>query len=485
MKRNRSIQVTLVVGLGGALALLCILIGITTYRMVRRGLVAEFDYALLSKARAIASLVQIKANGELEFDFSGEAMREFSFRHRQEYFEIRYLNGRLLEKSESLGERELPRIVIVNDKPTFLDVPLPDGQPGRAVCLTFYPALDHEDEQENRRHQEMLEEATLTSVTLSLTLARERSTLDQRLNSTLGALAAGNVFLIVAAVGVVVGVVRWALRPLHSLAAFAESVTAEKLNLRIPATGLPEELVPVAERLNDLLKRLQDAFERERRYSTDVAHELRTPLAEIRTSLEVGLLVAEDHSALRRGAQEALEAVKQAEELVSTLLWLARCEKEATFESLESVSFVAAWEAIRESTEKQAQKRGIELAIAMEPEATVPARPSLLVACLRNIVENAVEYTPNKCKVEIAAGIEDGHAYCSVRNPAPHLTDEDIERLFEPFWRKDAARSDRTHSGLGLTITRSLCKLMGLTVTAKLDPNGWLAVSMSRKHTRS
>ncbi|AXA36055.1 MAG: hypothetical protein D6691_05390 [Candidatus Hydrogenedentota bacterium] len=482
MKRNRSIQATLVVGLVGALALLCILIGITTYRMVRRGLVGEFDYALLSKARAIASLVQIKANGELEFDFSGEAMREFSFRHPQEYFEIRYLDGQVLEKSESLGDHELPQIV--NDKPTFLDVPLPDGQSGRAVCLTFHPAWDHEDEEETRSHQEMPEEVAPTSVTLSITLARERGTLDQRLNATLGALAVGNVLLIVAAVGVVVGVVRWALRPLHSLAAFAESVTAEKLNLRISATGLPEELVPVAQRLNDLLKRLQDAFERERRYSTDVAHELRTPLAEIRTSLEVGLLVPEDHSALRGGAQEALEAVKQAEELVSTLLWLARCEKEATLESLEAVSFVAAWEAIRESIEKQAEKRCIELAVAMDSEATVPARPSLLVACLRNIIENAVEYTPDKCKVEIAAGIEDGLAYCRVRNPAPHLTDEDVERLFEPFWRKDTSRSDRTHSGLGLTITRSLCKLMGLSVTAKLDPDGWLAISICPQRAR-
>lgn len=469
----RSIRRRLVVSLLVGSGLLVLAAGLGASVIVTRHLRNEFDQALVAKARALVTLTG-QHQGEVEIDFADELMPEFEAREQPEYFQLRLADGTLLERSHSLGERDLPRSTGLSSAPVYRDLQLPDGRPGRLVEIAFVPQT--EEGESEAALDPAAPPGRLRSAVLSVARGRERLEALIRWLYTAGL---GTTALLLAGIAALVhGTVRRELAPLEEIGRQVQALDAERLDSRVAIQPPVRELSPVVEQLNGLLARLEAAFERERRFSSDVAHELRTPVAELRSLADVGARWPEDRDAVQAFFEDARNIARQMERTVATLLSLARCE--GGIEGIEHSTFIIS-DLIHETwAPLAAEAAARDLRFDLEaPAAPIASDREKLRLILFNLLSNAVTHSPAGSGISCTARTENGRLEITVANPAPQMTAADLPFLFERFWRKDAARSNSRHAGLGLSLARSFATLLGFDLTAHLLPDRQLALRLA------
>jgi two-component system, OmpR family, sensor kinase len=236
--------------------------------------------------------------------------------------------------------------------------------------------------------------------------------------------------------------------------------------------GLPEELRPLAVSLNALLARLSDALNAQRRFTADAAHELRTPLAALK--LQVELVERAPDSAACAAALAELEAgVDRASHLVEQLLTMARLEPEALARNFGGCDLVAlAKDGIVARTALATDKR-IDLGLARAAPVRVHGDAASLSMLLANLLDNALRYTPEGGRIDVAIDDEAGQAVLSVADTGPGIPLHERERVFDRFHRgSDAAGADhRNGSGLGLSIVKRIVDAHGATITLDTGPD--------------
>jgi two-component system OmpR family sensor kinase len=201
---------------------------------------------------------------------------------------------------------------------------------------------------------------------------------------------------------------------------------------RSPETGLPEELRPLAGSLNALLARLDDALNAQRRFTADAAHELRTPLAALKLQVEL-VERAPDDGARGAALAELEEGVDRASHLVEQLLAMARLEPEALARNFGDCDLVAIAKDVIVSRATLAADRKIDLGLARS--ATVRARgdAASLSMLLANLLDNALRYTPEGGRIDVAIDDDAGHAILSVADTGPGIPASERERVFDRF----------------------------------------------------
>ncbi|MFZ9039447.1 MAG: sensor histidine kinase N-terminal domain-containing protein, partial [Gammaproteobacteria bacterium] len=249
-----------------------------------------FDTALFDKAHALISLTELDEEG-LEFDFAEEGvMLEFQAGEAMQYYQLWERGAELLIKSPSLGDADLPLLGTDPGLHQFADLILPDGRKGRLIEINFMPRVEIEDDEDDEDYAEEIPPAQ----PITMVYARERESLDATL-FTIGS----TIFGVILAVLMLAGLLTWwlvgsGLSPLSRLARQVSDIDESSLDARLTHDGKQSiEIAPIEDQLNHLLERLQSAFEREKRFSSNVAHELRTPLSELKTLAEVAAMVPE------------------------------------------------------------------------------------------------------------------------------------------------------------------------------------------------
>lgn len=275
----------------------------------------------------------------------------------------------------------------------------------------------------------------------------------------------------------VVGVVNTTLRPLARVARAArerDARDAESL-APLPVQGLPEETAPLVGAINSLLGRLAAAFNAQRAFVSDAAHELRSPLTALRLQLDA-LRQAPD-AAAREQAQAALAAgVERASRLVEQLLALARSEPGAAPAARETVDLVELARQVLADAAGTALARAIQVELHSDAPVELNGDREALAVLLRNLVDNALHYSPPGAKVIVAVGREPQGALLTVDDNGPGLTDSERERAFDRFWRRDPGAA--AGSGLGLAIVRSVAERHRAQVTLERSPLGGLRASV-------
>jgi signal transduction histidine kinase len=426
-------------------------------------LVDAFDAALQAKASAVSALVE-ERDGRVRFDFSPEFLRGFGGERPRNYFQIWNSADASLVRSPSLREENLPRRVGERaSRAEYWNVTLPNGRPGRAIGYEFSPQ-GSEGSRSRRSSRE-----------LQLVVASDRDDLNETLGGLLLAVGGCGVLLFAAVWFVVPVVLRRGLAPLDRLGEEVARVDAHSLDARFSVATLPAELRPVGDRLNDLLGRLAASFERERRFSADLAHELRTPIAELRSLAECALKWPESRDP--GSDSDALAIATQMEALVTRMLALARGERgELTVQSgaVEPAGMV---EAVWKVHAKRAAARGVRANFQMA-SGSVNADAVLLRSILHNLLENAADYTPAGGELRVKGEVTPGGYRLQLANLAGEITGGDVARLFDRFWRKEAARSEGKHAGLGLSLSRAFATAMGWRLDAAIDAEGWLVFTL-------
>ncbi|GHI92605.1 MULTISPECIES: ATP-binding protein [Streptomyces] len=275
---------------------------------------------------------------------------------------------------------------------------------------------------------------------------------------------------------VLAGVLGWwlagrALRPVASMTAAARRISEQNLHQRLALTGPDDELHRLADTFDTMLDRLEGAFESQRRFVANASHELKTPLAVQRASIEVGLAdpVTDGIAEVR---EDLLTANREAEQLINALLLLARSDR--GLDETESVDLARTAHAVAAEHTARATRHGVTLDVTAPAPLTVVGNPLLLRHLLANLVHNAVQYNHPGGRVRVR--VEDRTV--TVTNTGPHVPQDRVADLFEPFRRHARDRTATDGHGLGLSIVRSISRAHDAALTAEAGKEGGLTVAL-------
>lgn len=272
------------------------------------------------------------------------------------------------------------------------------------------------------------------------------------------------------------------LRPLDTLTRATRALSESSLDQRIQLAGPRDEVAELADTFDDMLARLQAAFEAERRFVANASHELRTPLAVIRTEVDVTLAdPSTDVEDMRRMGLIVLEATDRADRLLTSLLVLARTQARGV-SAQQPVDLAGIVGFALGAVENERAQR--DLAVTVEgTSAVVRGDPALLDRLVGNLVENAVRHNVKGGWVRIGSGIgtgtADGACWLEVASSGAVIDPETVAELFEPFRQGRRARTTHRGSGLGLSIVRAVAAAHGGTVGATPIPTGGLKVRVT------
>ena len=268
------------------------------------------------------------------------------------------------------------------------------------------------------------------------------------------------------AIGCAVGggwAVRRGLRPLTALRDRAAQVDPGKLDVRMPVDDVPTELVGLSLTLNQMLARLEDAFRRLSQFSSDIAHELRTPISNLMTQTQVTLSQPRAAADYRETLASNAEELERLGRTVSDMLFLAKTDHGLLLPSREPVELRAEVQALFDFYEALALDADVSL--SQEGTATVVGDRLMLRRAIGNLLSNALQHTPAGGRIEVVIGVEDGRACVTVRNDGAPIGAAALPHLFDRFYRVQADRS-HAHSGgdgagLGLAITQAIVQTHG------------------------
>jgi two-component system, OmpR family, heavy metal sensor histidine kinase CusS len=258
-------------------------------------------------------------------------------------------------------------------------------------------------------------------------------------------------------------IARRGIRPMEEMATTARHISSTNLRERILPEGYPVELASLADTFNKMLDRLEQSFERISRFSADIAHDLRTPVNNIRGEAEVALARARTVDEYRDVLGSCLEEAVRLSDLIGDLLFLERAESPLTHLHRAPVNVGELLGSVREYYEASAAEGGISLTTALGTEPVIGRldRP-LIQRAVGNLVANAVAHTPPGGTVMLGANTEDSSIRIEVSDTGVGIPAEALPRVFDRFYRVDTSRSQSSGAtGLGLAIVQSIMVLHG------------------------
>ena len=292
----------------------------------------------------------------------------------------------------------------------------------------------------------------------AIQIAQDRSG-DEEFTWKFGALLAAVLALGIGASALIAtSVTKRGLRPLSEMTQSLERIGPTQLNERLGPDGWPRELQPMARAFDGMLDRLEDSFTRLSQFSADLAHELRTPVANILGEAEVILTRERSLAEYRETLESSVVECTRLSSLIDNLLFLARAESTDRQIQATRIDGRAAIEKIATYYQPAAEERHISITCAGQGE--VDADPMLFGRAINNLVENALRFAPDGGEIVISVATTPAQAEVSVRDNGAGIAPEHLPRVFDRFYRTDSSRSS-TGTGLGLALVKSITDLHG------------------------
>ena len=251
-------------------------------------------------------------------------------------------------------------------------------------------------------------------------------------------------------------VVRRGLLPLQAIKLRAAEITANHLHTRLPVESIPLELADLADTLNGMLSRLEESFQRLSDFSSDLAHELRTPVSNLLTQTQVTLSKARSADDYRDILASNAEEFERLSRTISDMLFLAKADNKQIIPNQEPIDLAEEIGDLLEYYDVLAEEKAI--ALSLSGSGQIVGDRLMLRRAVSNLLSNALRHTPNGGVVTVQINeTDDGMTHIAVENTGSEIPAEHLPRLFDRFYRVDSSRQRTTESsGLGLAITRSI-----------------------------
>jgi two-component system heavy metal sensor histidine kinase CusS len=258
--------------------------------------------------------------------------------------------------------------------------------------------------------------------------------------------------------------VRRGLAPLHAMREQAQVVTAQQLSHRLPVHSMPVELAQLAQSLNDMLARLEEAFARLSDFSSDIAHELRTPVSNLMTQTQVVLSHPRDAAEYKTTLESNAEELDRMARMIADMLLLAKSDNGLVLPNRETVDLADETQALFDYYDALAADKGLQLSLI--GHAQVQADRLMLRRAIGNLISNAVRHANPGSRLLVALDDRPEAVVLSVENFGSTIPTEYLDRIFDRFFRVDAARQRSEGTGLGLAIAKSIVSAHGGTISA-------------------
>ena len=461
--------------LAGLLAVLAVS-ALAVFFVARSGLRTQHDQALIARARTFAAMVVQQAADPMDPAQSSGLVFEYAGPLDEPelgvFLRITAVDGAVGALSPGWpASAGAPMMnAAIAPEPILRTIRLDDGSAARVVVLGALPAHDPDEAQEESGRPILVE-------VIGRTAAVERAE-----SALLAALLIGGVLAVTGTGAAVWLGVRRGLVPIRRLGAALDALGPGRLTLPADSSPRAGELRPIAAAVEGLLARLRSAIERERRFIDAAAHELRTPIAELRAVSDVADRWPEPER-LRRAVTEARAIASEMESLLESLLMVARGGRDGAGGACEPVALLPLARAVANGrTEPRA--RGLSWQFEGDEGASWMAPRGAVVAIVRNLIDNAGEYTPDGGSVRVCVRGNGARASFEIENGPVILAPGDTDRLFEPFWRADKSRSQRGHRGLGLSIVAALAEANGLKRDTVITGDGRLRITLMECEAR-
>jgi len=418
----------------------------------RREVARGFDTALNGWAINTLAAVRYTEANPPDLLFDPSLLPEPSSRTHPDLFEIRRSDGSLLARSRTALPDDF------NADGQFTNFFL-NRVPYRAVILRNVPVLDNEDS---------VKVPMRVNVVFGASVLRMR---DQLSDLALSVGGIGLALLVIVSFVAAWGV-RRGLEPLRELTTQAGAISVLNWEFRPPAeASLAKELTPLTGAIEAVVARLQEAFRQQRDFTSDAAHELKTSVAIVKSTLQSLLQRPRPEKEYRAGLEGLLEDCGRLEDLLGRLLRLTRIEQGAENgikRKLGLTEITSTCEAAVSRIQAMAEARNIEIQLAAPEEVHLQGDPEDLELIWVNLLENAVQYSPEGSKVVIRVERDgDGTAYVAVQDAGPGIPEEQLPHVFERFYRGDPSRSRSTGGfGLGLAICKAIVNVYGGQIRA-------------------
>ena len=462
-----SLRTRLLWGIVMGTAVLLAIFSAVIYTLTRQSVFRHFDASLLNTAHLLTAVIEDNGFGEhsedfeerswrtLDFEFDVRMTPEFNHINGGAYYEIWDAEGNALLRSPSLGENNLKRFSGSSGDFVFREVILPDQKRGRAISYQFMPRVDDDEEPEEAQRQAML----------TLVLAQQAEEVYGHLQFLAWLLVDASAGVVILSAGIAAVVSRISLAPLHTLADQITDVREDNLAMQFRCEDYPAELRPICQCLNDAFGRIAASFQREKQFNANVAHELRTPLAGMRSIIEVSLSRPRELAEYTAAFEDCLQVAVAMNKMIDTLLTLSRLDAGQISMQIETVKLNALVEDAWRFFADTAYDKQITFENTIEPDAVCQSDKEHLRMILSNVLHNAADYTPAGGRIRATAKRTEGQLVVSVCNTGCTLTDDEAEHVFDFFWRKSISRTDTgKHCGIGLSVAQKIAQILGVRI---------------------
>lgn len=253
-----------------------------------------------------------------------------------------------------------------------------------------------------------------------------------------------------------------ALAPVAALARWADGLDGRDLRTRVDVPRTGDEISRLAETLNRMAGRIEEAFARNARFVADASHEIRNPLTNLSTEIQSTLRRERGSAEYRAALSSVLEEVRRLSRLADGLLFLSRADAGRAAGAMEAVDLAAVARAAASGLSEAARRKGLDLRVEGADDIRVRGDAAALTRLAENLVENAVRYVPKGGRIEVLASAREDWATLTVSDDGPGVPPADLARAFERFWRGDRARVEAPQgAGLGLSISREIAAAHG------------------------
>jgi two-component system heavy metal sensor histidine kinase CusS len=278
-------------------------------------------------------------------------------------------------------------------------------------------------------------------------------------------------WLMIATAIIITGLMAWFAvyqghKPLRAIVARLKHTSASHLNTRLPPESVPRELADLVLAFNEMLERMENAFQRLANFSADIAHELRTPITNLMTQTQVALTRSRTIDEYREILYSNIEEYERIAQMVNDMLFLAQTDERQIQLHMRTIDLARELRELYEYFDAWVEERKVTLALT--GQATINGDRAILRRALSNILANAIRYTPATGTVTTTiVKREDGWVTINIENPGPSVAAEHLPRLFDRFYRVDNARQrNGSGTGLGLAIVKSIITMHGGKISA-------------------
>lgn len=415
---------------------------ISFYFLTQQSLLSHTDGAITSHTERIVEIIGQEDGNSMDASFVNNS-QAFAHQFTEMPGMVLIIGdpfGKILYSSQSLGGNEAVAEVLLEKsaniiKPTFVNRTIG----GSTVRLGVFPARRSDDGK------------------VLVIMGQPMDVIQNSLNTlaiTLSVVYAG-VFLLSLLGGIIIA--GKAMNPVAAMSRELKKISAENLDERMPNPKTGDELEELSQTFNGLLDHLHDAFARERQFIGDMAHELKTPLATLRSSIEVTLTKARTNDDYKKAFADTLIDVNRLSQTVKNILDLAWIGAENAHTMKEPVNLSTLAKDLHEIAEKLAAEKKISISASIASGVTVEGVEDKIFRALLNIIDNAVKYTPAGKSVSLSLKKNKHHAFFVVKDSGVGISADEQQHMFERFYR--GAKTARTvGSGLGLAIAHGIIK---------------------------